>query len=69
MGMLRFTLNGETRETGAGTRLLDVLESLGMDARRIAVERNREVVRRADQASIVVAEDDVFEVVHFVGGG
>ena len=69
MDVLRFTLNGEQHETGSGTRLLDLLETLGIDRRRVAVERNREVVRRADQAEIVIAEGDVFEVIHFVGGG
>ena len=69
MAMVRFTLNGEVREAPAGTRLHEVLEFLGVDPRRIAVERNREVVPRDRRADIVVAEDDTFEVVHFVGGG
>jgi thiamine biosynthesis protein ThiS len=64
-----FTLNGEPREVASGTGLVEVLESLGIDARRIAVERNREVVPRARHAEVLIAEGDAFEVVHFVGGG
>ena len=63
------TINGVRHEAPSGALLVDVLRSLGVDARRIAVERNREVVPRAEQAAVVVAEGDAYEVVQFVGGG
>ena len=66
---VRATINGEAIEVGAGTRLVEVLASRGVDVRRIAVERNREVVPRARQGEVVVEDGDVYEVVHFVGGG
>jgi thiamine biosynthesis protein ThiS len=66
---VHFTVNGEQREAPGGSRLLAVLEELGVDVRRIAVERNREVVPRAEHAALVIEDGDSFEIVQFVGGG
>ena len=46
-----------------------LLETLEIDPRRVAVEHNRLVVRKAAYASTVVSEGDEVEVVNFVGGG
>ena len=46
-----------------------MLEELGLDPFRVAVERNLEVVPRATLAQVRVEDGDTFEVVHFVGGG
>jgi thiamine biosynthesis protein ThiS len=67
--VVRATLNGEAVEVAEGTRLVDLLRERGVDGRRLAVERNREVVPRAEHEALVVGDGDVFEVVHFVGGG
>ena len=64
-----FDLNGEERQAPAGTRLLDLLEGLGVDGARIALERNREVVPRSEHAGVVIEAGDEFEIVQFVGGG
>ena len=69
MSDVRFRLNGEDCQATAGTRLVDFLAARGIDPERIALERNREVVPRERQAELRLAEGDVFEVVHFVGGG
>jgi thiamine biosynthesis protein ThiS len=63
------TVNGERLDLPDGSRLVDVLEARGVDVRRIVLERNREIVPRARHSEVVVADGDVFEVVHFVGGG
>ena len=63
------SVNGRDHRVAAGTRLPELLESLGLDAKRVAVERNREVVPRARHAETVVEEGDSLEVVQFVGGG
>ena len=62
-------LNGEVRELGNGQTVSDLLRELGLDSRQVAVERNREVVPRAEHGSTVLAEGDQLEVVTFVGGG
>jgi sulfur carrier protein len=46
-----------------------LLQSLGIDGRRVAVERNLTVVRRAHYATEVVDDGDQVEIVNFVGGG
>jgi sulfur carrier protein len=67
--VIRATINGEPFEVAPGTRLVDVLAAREVDVRRIAVERNRSVVPRAQQGDVLVEDGDAFEVVHFVGGG
>ena len=62
-------LNGETRELEAGQTVSDLLRELGLDSRQVAVERNREIVPRAEHGSAVLAEGYRLEVVTFVGGG
>jgi thiamine biosynthesis protein ThiS len=66
---LRITVNGESRTVAAGASIADLLESLGVASPRIAVERNRDIVPKAEYAATALAEGDVFEVVELVGGG
>jgi len=66
---LRIFVNGESREFSAGLLLSDLLNLLELPLQRIAVELNREVVRRADWDTTVLNDEDRVEVVHFVGGG
>lgn len=61
-------VNGEPRETRAET-VLALVEELGLDIRKVAVERNLEIVPKSLHAATPVAEGDRFEVVLFVGGG
>jgi sulfur carrier protein len=62
-------LNGESRELRAGATVSSLIADLGLDSRQVAVERNREVVPRAQHGETVLAEGDQLEVVTFVGGG
>jgi thiamine biosynthesis protein ThiS len=62
-------VNGEPRRVTGGISISAMLGELGLDARKVAVERNREMVPRADLGEVAVAAGDVFEIVHFVGGG
>lgn len=52
-----------------GTTLEGLVGLLGLAPERLAVERNREVVRRADWPGAALEEGDRVEIVHFVGGG
>jgi sulfur carrier protein len=63
------TINGETREIPASLTLAGLVEHLGLTDGPVAIERNREVVPRAEHASVNVEAGDVLEIVHFVGGG
>lgn len=62
-------LNGEDREVATGTTVAGLLEALELGVDRVAVERNRELVPRADHAATVLGDGDVVEVVTLVGGG
>jgi sulfur carrier protein len=62
-------INGESRTVLQGTTVAALIAELGLADRRVAVERNREVVPRAEHASTVLASGDKLELVTFVGGG
>jgi len=66
---LAIRVNGEPRRIPAGLSVARMLLELGLDPRRVAVERNLEVVPRSALAEVAVEDGDIFEVVHFVGGG
>lgn len=66
---MRIEVNGEAREVKPGTTLDGLIRQLALAPERLALERNREVVRRADWPLTSLAEGDRIEIVHFVGGG
>lgn len=66
---MRLTVNGETREAPDSATLADLLAALGIDGRRVAVERNREIAPRSLWGETRLADGDRLEIVQFVGGG
>lgn len=66
---MRIVLNGEARDAPAGITVADLLAWLDIDARLVAVELNRTVVKRARYAETPVTENAEVEIVAFVGGG
>lgn len=62
-------LNGETRGVAAGTTLLALLRELSLPESRVAVERNRAIVRKTEYGATVLEAGDRLEIVTFVGGG
>ncbi len=66
---MEIRLNGELRAVGEGISIAEVLEELGLSGRRVAVERNREIVPRDQYATTRLSAGDVVEVVQLVGGG
>jgi len=62
-------INGQPRSLADGTTVLALIGELGLGDRRVAVERNREVVPRADHATTILTAGDRLELVAFVGGG
>jgi sulfur carrier protein len=63
------TINGEVQDVPDGLTVAMLVRHLGLVDGPVAVERNREVVPRADHAKVEVKTGDVIEIVHFVGGG
>ena len=62
-------VNGERRTFVAGTTLLDVIRALELEPSRVAVELNREIIRRDLWATAVIEAGSGIEIVQFVGGG
>ena len=65
---MRIQVNGDTREVAAST-ILDLVGELGLNPRKVAVERNLEIVPRSLHRETALAEGDRIELVVFVGGG
>ena len=66
---LAITVNGEPMRLPAGASVADLLERLRVSTPRVAVERNREILPKAEYAETSLANGDVYEVVELVGGG
>ncbi len=62
-------VNGENRETAAGTTVYGLLEQLGLKAGRVAIEYNLQILPRSKWEETQVAAGDRVEIVQFVGGG
>jgi thiamine biosynthesis protein ThiS len=66
---VKITLNGDPFELAGPVTVADLLARLDIDARRVAVEHNLVVLKRAVFDSTRIGEGDQIEVVNFVGGG
>lgn len=66
---MKIVVNGEEREIEEGSTVAGLVRRLALAPERVAVELNREVVRRARWEETKLSEGDRVEVVHFVGGG
>src|SRR5258705_988718 len=67
--MLRLSLNGEAREFPSPLTVEGLLRQLALDPRKVAVERNLEIVPRSTYEQVGLSEGDRLEIVHFIGGG
>ena len=66
--MISIMLNGEQRQVRSGS-IAALVALIGLDPKKVAVEHNREIVPRSTLADAALAEGDMLEIVHFVGGG
>jgi len=67
--VLQLTVNGEDRSLPAGSSVSDLVSALDLDGRKIAVERNLEIVPRSQYGGTELENGDRIEIVAFVGGG
>jgi thiamine biosynthesis protein ThiS len=63
------TVNGESHEVEGPISVLALLERFGLEPRKVAIERNLEIVPRSAYGETELGEGDRLEIVHFVGGG
>ncbi|WP_421862951.1 sulfur carrier protein ThiS [Parvibaculum sp.] len=66
---MKLTVNGELREVESPMTVLGLVESFGLQPRKIAVERNLEIVPRSAYGEVGLRDGDRIEIVNFVGGG
>ena len=68
-GSIGIRVNGEHKRLQGAISIAQMLNELGLDPFRVAVERNLEIVPRSTLQDVCVEDGDDFEIVHFVGGG
>jgi len=66
---MRIRINGQWHDRSDGIRVAGLLRELELEPRRVAVELNKKIVRRADFDKTSLAEEDSLEIVTLVGGG
>jgi len=65
---MEIIVNGETR-TITPISMLELLRSLDIDPRRVAVELNHDILPKGEYETTILNAGDRIEIVHFVGGG
>jgi thiamine biosynthesis protein ThiS len=66
---ISIVVNGEARTAADGMTVTQLLETLGIHGGRVAIERNLQILPRANWSETRVVEGDRYEIVQFVGGG
>ena len=66
---MNITINGEAHHMSCPETLAVLLEQLGLDSRKVAVERNLEIIPKSTYDRVKLIEGDKLEIVHFIGGG
>ena len=66
---MKLWVNGEEKSLEAVTDVAGLVAALGLDGRKVAVERNLEIVPRSIYGATPVVDGDRIEIVHFIGGG
>ena len=66
---MRLLLNGDEREIAGVSSVAELVATLGLDSRKVAVERNLEIVPRSTYADTALVDGDRIEIVTFIGGG
>ncbi len=67
--LLAISVNGEARRVSGGLSVAGLLDELGLDVRKVAVERNQAIVPRSLYGQTQLCAADQIEIVHFIGGG
>ena len=67
--MIQLSVNGQVRRIEPGANIARLLETLELSGKRVAVEKNGEIVPRSQYPSTCLVEGDALEIVVAVGGG
>jgi len=66
---LTLTINGETQRFTGPLTVAGLMEQLGLEARKVAIERNLAIVPRSQHGEVALVDGDRVEIVEFIGGG
>ena len=66
---MNIIVNGKERNLDGSKTVEQLIETLGLDGRKVAVERNMEIVPKSQYNNILLGDGDRLEIVHFIGGG
>ena len=67
--MIDVTINGEAQQFAGPINVIAMLEELGIDEEKVALERNLEIVPKSTFGDVMILDGDELEIVHFIGGG
>lgn len=67
--MMNLQINGEKRQIPSSLTVTELLKTLDVDCRRVAVEVNRAIVKKQEYDNHKLSDGDAVEIVNFVGGG
>jgi thiamine biosynthesis protein ThiS len=67
--LISLHVNGAPMDVPEATTVAALLTRIGLNAKKIAVERNREIVPRSAYSTVTLQAGDALEIVHFIGGG
>ena len=66
---MEITLNGKKFNLETGSNIVNLIDKLDLNADKLAIERNLEIVPKSKFAMTIIKEGDRLEIVHFIGGG
>lgn len=66
---MKIILNGEEKSFDSSISVEELIKKLNLDSRKIAIERNLEIVSKSQYDSVLIESGDRLEIVHFIGGG
>ena len=66
---MEITLNGKKFNLETGSNIVNLIDKLDLNADKLAIERNLEIVPKSKFAMTIIEEGDKLEIVHFIGGG
>ena len=66
---VKILINGEEKDLPGSISVSDLLDRFELPSHRVAIELNKNVIRKVDWSETPVNDGDRIEVVHFVGGG
>jgi thiamine biosynthesis protein ThiS len=66
---IKIKINGKNKSIDFGSNLYELINSLNISIKKVAIEFNKEIIDKKKIKKIILKNDDIIEVVHFIGGG